>query len=66
MNTFNESAIASYITSMAEKNCEKLNEESLSDMETGKLLGKLEAYNDFLDRFGFERVECKNVPLEEK
>ncbi|MCD7036079.1 hypothetical protein LRR81_17700 [Metabacillus sp. GX 13764] len=66
MNTFNESAIASYITSMAEKNCKQLDDQSLSDLDKGKLLGKMEAYNDFLDRFGFERVECSNIPLDQK
>lgn len=58
MNTFNESAIASYVKSRAEENC-KLLQENMEELERGKILGRMEAYNEFLERFGFDKVECK-------
>lgn len=58
MNTFNESAIASYVKTRAEENC-KLLQENMEELERGKILGRMEAYNEFLERFGFDKVECK-------
>ncbi|MCM3597107.1 hypothetical protein M4D55_15140 [Metabacillus idriensis] len=58
MNTFNESAIASYVKTRAEENC-KLLQNNMNELEKGKILGRMEAYNEFLERFGYEKVECK-------
>lgn len=59
MNTFNESAIASYVKTRAEENCKLLKDDEMNELEKGKILGRMEAYNEFLERFGFDKVECK-------
>lgn len=31
----------------------------MNELEKGKILGRMEAYNEFLERFGFDKVdEC--------
>jgi hypothetical protein len=58
MNTFNESAIASYVKTRAEENCKLMVNDEMNELEKGKILGRMEAYNEFLERFGFDKVEC--------
>jgi hypothetical protein len=58
MNTFNESAIGSYVKTRAEENCKLMVNDEMNELEKGKILGRMEAYNEFLERFGFDKVEC--------
>lgn len=61
MNTFNESAIASYVKTRAEENCKLLMDDEMNELEKGKILGRMEAYNEFLERFGFDKVEVGSL-----
>ncbi|WP_273126423.1 hypothetical protein ACNRWW_04185 [Metabacillus sp. HB246100] len=59
LETFNETSIASYLRTMIKENCQRLNEENVDEKLTAKIEGKIEAYNEFLERFGFEAESCK-------
>ena len=51
LETFNETAIASYVKTMIKENCQKLDEENLDEITIAKIEGKIEGYNEFLDQF---------------
>ncbi|TXC89743.1 hypothetical protein FS935_15365 [Metabacillus litoralis] len=58
LETFNETAIASYVKTMIKENCQKLDEENLDEITIAKIEGKIEGYNEFLDQFKLGKQSC--------
>ena len=58
MTSFNETAIISYVKSRIEEYCKETEATTPGELEHDILLGKIEAYNEFLEQFGYDRVAC--------
>lgn len=58
MTSFNETAIISYVESRIEEYCKEMEATTPGGPEHDIILGKIEAYNEFLEQFGYDRVAC--------
>ncbi|ART77796.1 hypothetical protein ACQCU1_20180 [Sutcliffiella horikoshii] len=58
MTSFNETAIISYVESRIKEYCKEMEATNQGDLEHDIILGKIEAYNEFLEQFGYDRVAC--------
>ncbi|MGD6817239.1 hypothetical protein [Metabacillus sp. 84] len=61
VNTFNESAIATYLKTTAEELCEELGSKDWGDTDRARLEGKIAAYKQMLDRFELGDYECEHI-----
>ncbi|WP_226670097.1 hypothetical protein [Metabacillus litoralis] len=60
LETFNETAIASYLKTTIKENCQKLDEENVDEITKAKIQGKIEGYNEFLERFKLGKQSCED------
>ncbi|MGD6777825.1 MULTISPECIES: hypothetical protein [Bacillaceae] len=58
MTSFNETAIISYVESRIKEYCKEMEATNPGDLDHDIILGKIEAYNEFLEQFGYDRVAC--------
>ncbi|NMH71787.1 hypothetical protein FZC76_16620 [Sutcliffiella horikoshii] len=58
MTSFNETAIISYVKSRIEEYCKEMETTTPGEIQHDIILGKIEAYNEFLEQFGYDRVAC--------
>ncbi|AZB44358.1 hypothetical protein CEF21_19825 [Bacillus sp. FJAT-42376] len=61
VNTFNESAIATYLKTTGEELCGQLGAQDLSENERARLEGKIEAYKQMMERFELGDLECEHI-----
>ncbi|WP_338778325.1 hypothetical protein [Metabacillus sp. FJAT-52054] len=61
VNTFNESAIATYLKTTGEELCEKLGAQDLGETERARLEGQVEAYRQMMERFELGDLECGHI-----
>lgn len=58
MTSFNETAIISYVESRIQEYCKEMGITAQGSVEHDIVLGKIEAFNEFLEQFGYDRVHC--------
>lgn len=58
MTSFNETAIISYVESRIKEYCKEIETTIPGERQHEITLGKIEAYNEFLEQFGYDRVAC--------
>ncbi|WP_339147534.1 MULTISPECIES: hypothetical protein [unclassified Sutcliffiella] len=58
MTSFNETAIISYVESRIREYCKEMEQTSPGSLDHDIILGKMEAFNEFLEQFGYDRVHC--------
>ncbi|MBS2970480.1 hypothetical protein J9317_17175 [Metabacillus sp. KIGAM252] len=61
VNTFNESAIATYLKTTGEELCEQLGTQDLDETGRARLEGKVEAYRQMMERFELGELECEHI-----
>ncbi|WP_223701540.1 hypothetical protein [Sutcliffiella deserti] len=59
MTSFNETAVISYVTTITKEYREKMEQVNPGEIEHEVLLGKIEAFNEFLEHFGYNSVDFK-------
>ncbi|MTH53954.1 hypothetical protein GKZ89_11105 [Bacillus mangrovi] len=61
VNTFNESAIATYLKTSGEEWCEKLGAGDLDEVGRAKIEGRIDAIRGMLERFELGEFECEHI-----
>ncbi|MGD6832658.1 hypothetical protein ACQCT5_10870 [Sutcliffiella halmapala] len=59
MTSFNETAIISYVESRIKDYRKEMDSTAPGELQHDIILGKMEAFNEFLEHFGYERMQLK-------